>query len=558
MLSQISIQNFALVESLELDLDQGMTVFTGETGAGKSILIGALELALGARADTGVIRPGSTRAEISASFDIGAHDEVHEVLRELALDSAEGDCVLRRQVNADGRSRAFVNGIPTTRENLARIGDLLVDIHGQHAHQSLLHRDSQRQLLDGYADNTALLTEVAGFHQDWRQAHQALQELNADVSDRAAEIELLRYQVRELEEQALEAGELEQLEQEHRRLSNLQQVLEQVQQAQTLLNDESGGALAGVQAAGRTLQGLLPLEAALEPSHELIQTAAIQLDEALSALRHYLDSAEPDPLRQQELDQRLADLHELARKHHCAMAELPARLRQLRQRLETLTHGEERHAALEQQLQRSQRAYHQAATRLHEARAKAAPELAAALIRNMRELGMPDGAMEIRVSPLDPERPPAPNGNDRVDFLVSTNPGQPPAPLSKVASGGELSRISLAIQVIAAAGNGVPTLIFDEVDVGIGGRVAEIVGQQLRQLSARRQVLCVTHLAQVAALGQQHLRVSKEHAGGGTHTRVQALGPDQRIDEIARMMGGLEITAQTLAHARDMLARAGA
>lgn len=556
MLSQISIQNFAIVETLELDLQGGVTVFTGETGAGKSILIGALELALGARADTGVIRPGQKRTEISATFEISDQPELGDLLQELALDSDDGDCVLRRQVNADGRSRAFVNGIPTTRENLARIGDLLVDIHGQHAHQSLLHRDCQRQLLDSYADNAALLAEVAGHYHEWRQAHAALRELNTGVPDRDAEIELLRYQVRELEDRVLEAAELEQLEQEHKRLANLQQVLEQAQQALTLLSDESRGALPAVRAAGRTLQEILPFEAALAPGHELIDSTAIQLDEAVTALRHYLDSAEPDPERLQELDQRLGDLHDLARKHHCSMTELPQHLKQLQQRHEALEHGEERHTALKAQLQRALQAYRQTTARLHEVRALAAPKLATALMENMRELGMLDGVMEIRVDPQDPERPPSLSGNDRVEFLVSTNPGQPPAPLSKVASGGELSRISLAIQVIAAAGNGVPTLIFDEVDVGIGGRVAEIVGQQLRQLAGQRQVLCVTHLAQVASLGHQHLRVSKDNADGSSHTRVQVLEAEQRIDEIARMMGGLEITTQTVAHARDMLDRA--
>jgi len=553
MLSQIAIHNYAIVEALELDFQAGMSVFTGETGAGKSILIGALELALGARADSGVIRPGHKRTEISACFDLSNQPGIRDLLAELGLDNEAGDCVLRRQINADGRSRAFVNGIPSTRETLARIGDLLVDIHGQHAHQSLLHRDTQRQLLDSYAGNTSLLAEVARHHRSWQEAHTALLAMQHGGRDPDAEMDLLRYQVEELAGRICSAEELQGLEQEYARESNLQRVLEQTQQALNLLSDEPQGALAGVQGATRLLQGLLPYEPALAPTHELLDSASIQLDEAVSALCHYLDAAEPDPERLQELDQRLVELHDLARKHQCSMSELADHLSQLQARLETLEHSEEHHALLQQQLQQSLDDYQQAAARLHTARSDAATHLAMALTENMHELGMPEGSMEISVTARAADRPPSPQGNDRVEFLVSTNPGQPPAPLSKVASGGELSRISLAIQVIAAAGNGVPTLIFDEVDVGIGGRVAEIVGQQLRSLATQRQVLCVTHLAQVASLGQQHLRVSKD---GASLTQVQQLLTAQRIDEIARMMGGLEITPQTVAHARDMLERA--
>jgi len=554
MLTHIAIRDFALIEHLELELAPGMTVLTGETGAGKSVLIDALNLALGDRADGGVIRHGCERAEVSASFDIGALPAARQWLIEHDL---EGDdtCLLRRIVTREGRSKGYINASAVPMQALQELGEMLVDIHGQHAHQALLRHDVQRQLLDDYAGVNALVNEVAATYQRWKNTRHDLEELSRARADRDARLELLRYQVQELHALNPSQTELQELDAEHARLANAAKLLEAAQRAvQTLYDDEQGSALGLLSHTVRELEALQAYDRRLAPVHELLNGAAIQMQEGVSELRHYLDNAELDPARLAWVEQRLADLHDLARKHRLRPEELPALALRLADELHTLQGADQRLEQLQKEVDAMADVYRALAERLSAARAQAAQTLSEQVSAALPRLGMQGGHVQDDLHVLDPAQPSA-HGMERVEFLVSANPGQPPKPLNKVASGGELSRISLAIQVIAAQSARIPTLIFDEVDVGIGGGVAEIVGGQLRALSQTRQVLCVTHLAQVAAQGAHHVQVSKQTRKDATTITLTPLSPAQRRDEIARMLGGVQITAQTLAHAAEMLER---
>ena len=557
MLTHIHIWNFAIVESLDLELEAGLTVLTGETGAGKSILLDALNLALGDRADTGVIRHGADKAEISVTFRTHNVPEAEAWLQERELDSAE-ECIIRRTISTSGPSKAFVNGKPTPIQSLRELGEMLVDLHGQHEHQSLLRRDAQRQLLDDYAGHTPLLTELGNAYQQWRVLEAELVTLTQAGSDRDARLELLAYQVKELDVLDLAEGELSQLEAEHKRLANANQLLETGNRILHLLEDNEEAALGALlgQSCG-DIQQLAQTDAALNSVAELLDSATIQVREASSDLRHYLDGLELDPDRLSWVDQRLATIQDLARKHHVQAEELHILLPQLQTELTNLEQAEVRSDQIRQEVDTALKQYHTLAKKLSRSRDKAAKALNQAVTDSMQTLGMEGGRFEIQLEPLSDDTP-APMGMERAEFIVSANPGQPLKPLTKVASGGELSRISLAIQVITAAETRIPTLIFDEVDVGIGGRVAEIVGHQLRALAAHRQVVCVTHLPQVAALGHHHLQVSKRSDTDTTISEIQELSIDQRVDELARMLGGIEITEQTLSHAREMIERAQA
>ncbi|MFA5626729.1 MAG: DNA repair protein RecN [Thiohalomonadaceae bacterium] len=552
MLKHLAIRNFALVTQLELDFSSGMTVLTGETGAGKSILLDALSLVLGDRADSSSVRNGSGRAEISAIFNIQEFPQVQHWLQERELDQGD-ECLLRRTVNADGGSRGYINGQPAPAQSLRELGEQLVDIHGQHAHQSLLKRDVQRQLLDDHAGHDELLVLVQTNFQRWRDQQQELERLTRAAGERDSRLELLRYQVSELEALDLAPDELDALAEEHGRLANSSRLLEGAQAAidQLYTNDE----LALVTWLGRMLNELRELQAIdnrLENTCALLDSATIQAQEAASELRHYLDQVDLDPERLHWLEQRLAAIQELARKHRCQGEELPALLEQMQQELATLEHAGQRLGDLEIEIQAARNAYIQHARKLSSSRQQAALSLASQVSAHMVELGMKDGQFKVMLEPL-PNDEPGMHGLERVEFLVSANPGQSLKPLTKVASGGELSRISLAIAVICADKGGIPTLIFDEVDVGVGGGVAEMVGRKLRLLSKQHQVLCVTHQAQVAAQGQQHLQVSKQSRADTTQTAVTTLEQQARIEEIARMLGGMTITEQTLSHAREML-----
>lgn len=553
MLSTLHIRDFAVIDELELSFQTGMTVLTGETGAGKSIIVDALGLILGDRADSTMLRAGAERCEISATFDVSATPAVRELLETQAIPADDDEMLVRRILGADGRSRAFVNGSPVPLQALREIGEALVDIHGQHAHQSLLRRDAQRQLLDSYGDYEPLLAQLTGLYRKWRSITSQLQELGSSGDDREARLELLRYQVQELDALAPASDEFEALENEYSRLSNASRLLESAQVAYQCLSEDDSAIAVQLKRLERELLELGRFDAGLQPIIELLQSAGIQVAEASDELRHYLDRLDLDPERLHAVEQRLSSLHDMARKHKVKPEVLPQHLELLREQLNQLESSDERYAALKAEETRVLDDYNATSDRLHQSRKKAAATLAAAVTAQIRELGMPGGEFRIDIT-SEPDATPTAAGRDRVEFLVSANPGQPPRPLGKVASGGELSRISLAIQVIGSRDSGVSTMIFDEVDAGIGGGVAEIVGKLLRQLAEHRQIFCVTHLPQVASQGQQHLRVLKMTGDKETRTRVTALTADERVEEIARMLGGLKITDQTRAHAREMLA----
>lgn len=555
MLTHIHIKDLAIVSSLELELLPGMTVLTGETGAGKSILIDALGLVLGDRADNGMIRAGSDRAEITTAFDIADLTEVHSWLTEQALESGP-ECILRRVLVRDGRSRAFINDSPVSLQSLQALGDLLVDIHGQHAHQSLLSKGHQRELLDAYANHPSLLDETTRLYREWHETKAALEQLQTASDDRAARLDLLRYQVNELGNLKLGQNEIAELDELHGRLSNLGRLRETCAHALSSLYDTDGSVQEQLAGISRELEELSALDPALAETRELLENALIQVEEATTNLRQYGEGLELDPQQLKQVERRLEEIHDQARKYRAKPEELPARLEQLQTELEELEHADIHLARLEEQVQTLHSSYLSQAKALSKSRLKAAKRLEKEVCAGIHSLGMPEGRFSINIQPLTEERASA-TGLDQIEFLVSANPGQPPQPLAKVASGGELSRISLAIQVATIRCGRIPTLIFDEVDAGIGGGVAEIVGQLLRQLGEKRQVLCVTHLPQVAAQGHQHLQVSKQTDSDSTRTNVRSLEQDEQIEEVARMLGGLEITSKTLDHAREMVANSG-
>jgi DNA repair protein RecN (Recombination protein N) len=553
MLTQLRIRDFAIVEDLELELAAGMTAVTGETGAGKSILVDAIGLLLGDRADSGVIRHGAERADLSAAFDLDALPAARAWLAERDLDG-DRDCQLRRVVARNGRSRNYINGVPQPAQALRELGERLVDIHGQHEHQSLMRREAQRQLLDDYAGNAALVNELAERYRVWSRVRQELRDLRQASSERDARLDILRYHLRELAALNLAEGEIAALESEQRRLANASQLLDTGQRLLDELSEGEERPIADRLGHGlQTLDGLSRLDARLIPVGELLNAALIQVQEACAELRGYVQALDLDPAHLAQIEQRLTAAHQLARKHRLDAGELPALRARFETELDALEHSETRLDALQQAVKKARMAYQQGAEQLGERRAAAARELGERVSQALVELGMPGGRFTIHLERLDK---PTPSGLEAVEFQVSANPGQPLRPLAKVASGGELSRISLAIQVITARAARIPTLIFDEVDSGIGGGVAEVVGRQLRTLGERRQVLCVTHLPQVAAQAHQQLKVEKQTGGGNTHTQVWPLAAEERVTEIARMLGGLELTAQTVAHAREMVERA--
>lgn len=554
MLRELHIRDFAIVRELELALADGFTVLTGETGAGKSILIDALALALGQRADSGVIRHGCKRAEISARFELSPDHTALAWLRERELsDDEETVCLLRRVIEAERPSKGFINGRPVPIQFLREIGELLVDVHGQHEHQSLLRRDVQREILDAYAGAADEAAQLAARHRELASLHARLEALTRDGRDRAARLEFVRYQVEELETLALSEDEVPQLEDEHRRLANAAELLDGAQAAiYGLVDDDENSVTTALARVLARLEALGEFDARLQTISALVNEAVIQIDEAAAQLRQYQDGLELDPQRLQAVEQRLGTAHDLARKHHVTPDQLPAMLEQLRAELGEIEHADENTHMLREQIDRARSECLTLARALSRKRKTGARRLNDAVTAQMQILGMPGGRFEIALTAL-PEEQLGASGLEQVEFQVSANAGQPLKPLVKVASGGELSRISLALQVAAAGAARIPTLIFDEVDVGIGGKVAQIVGGQLRRLGQDRQVLCVTHLAQVAAQADHHLQVSKSQRAGATFTNIQPLTPADRVHEIARMIGGIEISEQTLAHAREML-----
>ncbi len=547
MLSHLRISNYTVVDNLELEFAPGMTVVTGETGAGKSIMLDALALCLGDRADPKTVRHGADRAEIIAGFDVREVPAAQAWLRERDLFTGD-ECLLRRVVTTEGRSRAYINGSTSTLQDCAELGALLVDIHGQHAHQSLLRRPVQRQLLDDYAGHTALARQVEQLASDWLRCRREFELLSSARDEQTARAQLLAYQVEELDALALQEGELATLEQELALLANAEDVLRDSHRALELTEEQESG----VRRALQLLGGRAHVTAAAGSARELLESAAIQLAEARGEIQHHIDQVEIDPRRLEEVRQRLETIYDVARKHRVLPEALPGLHQRLRQELEEAEGGGQRIDALAEEMQTLADRYALEAGRLSKARRKAAAKLVTAGTGLLGSLAMGHCRLEIALTPRD-STDPHPQGNEEVEFLVSTNPGQPPQPLGRIASGGELSRISLAIQVVAASNGMVPSMIFDEVDVGIGGAVAEVVGSLLRTLAGRAQVLCVTHLPQVAAQGHQHLLVTKTIDADTVSTGLTRLEGEEKIREIARMLGGVKITAQTVAHAREML-----
>ena len=551
MLRELLIRNFAIIDRARLEMEPGMTALTGETGAGKSILVDALGLLLGDRASSDLVRHGQERAEVAALFDLSALPGAVQWLADQALDDGS-DCRIRRTLYREGKSRAYINDSPVTLQRLRELGRLLVDIHGQHEHQSLVRPDVQRALLDAQAGLEPAVAELGRTWRAWRDAERRLEDLRAAGRDRTTRMEYLRYQLDELAGLELTAADIEALDAEQRRLSHAGTLLEQGQRLlQALYEDDEGSAHGRASAVARELEEMERLDPGVAPARELVQTAVIQLAEAADELRAHLDGLTLDPQRLQQVEELLARLHRLARKHQVPAAELPALAEALQEELAGLERLDSDLGDLEREVDALARRYREQAGQLHAQRRAAARPLAEAVTGTMQDLGMPGGRFEIAVE-ANPEHPAA-QGWDRVEFRVSANPGQPPMPLARVASGGELSRISLAVQVMAPRGERAATLIFDEVDTGIGGGVAETVGLQLRRLGGDHQVLCVTHLPQVAAQAHHHLRVTKHTAANSTRTEISRLSPVERVEEIARMLGGRRITRSTRAHAAEML-----
>jgi len=548
MLQTLSIRDFVIVDKLDLEFASGFTVLTGETGAGKSILVDALSLALGARGESGVIRAGCERAEISASFHIAALADLQAWLQENELTPDDSQLLIRRVIYADGRSRAFINGLPATIQQLRDAGEFLVDIYSQHAHHSLLKQTYQRQILDGYAGLTDLAANVGNQYRIWHELNQRRVEMERNASAYADELAELRDQVRELAQLNLSEDEWEPLQQEHSRLAHGASLLEGVEAGRELLAEGEMAALRQLSTAQHRLQELLEYDAGLQEALDTLDSAIIQLEETDRFLNRYLQRAELDPARLAEVEERIQAIHASARKNRVRPEELPQLLSQWQARMAELE-GAGSDGELARQESAAKQAYDRFAGELSAGRAKAAQELGTRISAEMQRLALSGGSFAVALSPQEP----AATGLEQIEFLVAGHVGAEQRPLAKVASGGELSRISLAIRVVTAQQGEVPTMIFDEVDVGIGGGVAEIVGQLLKQLGEKRQALVITHLPQVAAQGAQHLRVSKIAMDGNTLSRIELLDQPARIEEVARMLGGVEITETTRRHAEEML-----
>jgi DNA repair protein RecN (Recombination protein N) len=556
LLTYLRIRDFAIIDELELELAAGLTALTGETGAGKSIVVDALALAAGGRAASDVVRHGAERAEVAATFDCSGTPALRRWLEAQAIDG-DGECILRRVIARDSRSRAFINGQPVPLQTLRELGEQLVDIHGQQEFLSLMRPVAQLTLVDAHGRHEALVQQTRESHARWSSLQDEFSELEAAGRDRDARLELLRYQVRELEALALGRDELPELMAEQRRHANSGRLVEGAHQAlEVVYENDSFSAHEAVARALAALRGITALDPRLMDTEKLLEEARIGLREVADSLRRYLDSMEVDPERQDWVERRVATIEELARKHRLPAEELPAHLEQLTIELGRLESHESALESIRQNLLTARADYAACAGKLSAARTSAAAALTRDVSRLMQTLGMTGGRFQAAIT-SDANREPAPAGLDLAEFLVSANPGQPLKPLARVASGGELSRISLAIQVAALGRAITPCVVFDEVDAGVGGAVAEIVGRQLGALSERAQVLCVTHLPQVASQADHHVRVAKLTDGRSTRTTLHELRGTERVEELARMLGGVEITQKARDHARDMLKRGG-
>ncbi|MDP1742449.1 MAG: DNA repair protein RecN [Gallionella sp.] len=552
MLKFLSVRDFVIVSSLELDFSSGFTALTGETGAGKSILIGALSLALGERGDAAMVRNGCERAEIAAEFDIAALPHLQTWLAEQDLAGDEDVCLLRRVLDAGGRSRGFINGRSATLQQLREAGEQLLDIHGQHAHQSLLRPDMQRMLLDGYAGMMKEAGNVATLYRDWQALHRRRISLSENVEAVAAERELLQFQRDELHGLSFNAAEWDETQADHARLAHAASLLETAAFGIEILGESDTACLAQLNALTARLRDGMAHDASLGNTLQMLESAQAELQEAVYALRHYQQRLDNDPQRMHELEQRIQSVMDAARKYRVAPEHLDEALQRIESRLAELG-GDADLAELARQEQAAQHSYLEAAQKLSAGRKRAAGKLAREITAAMQTLAMQGGSFAVALPPLAEGNA---CGLETVEFQVAANPGVPARSLARVASGGELSRISLAIQVATSRIASVPTLIFDEVDSGIGGRVAEIVGRLLKQLGRDYQVLCVTHLPQVAAAADHQWQVNKVVENGVTLSRIAVLDNEQRIEEVARMLGGVKLTETTRKHAAEMLGMA--
>ncbi|AIN62412.1 MULTISPECIES: DNA repair protein RecN [Providencia] len=552
MLTQLTINNFAIVRDLEIDFRSGMTTITGETGAGKSIAIDALGLCLGSRGDANMVRPGAQRADLCARFSLVDADMAAKWLIEHELDN-QSECLLRRTITLDGRSRGFINGTAVPLSQLRELGALLIQIHGQHAHQLLLDNNHQKSLLDAYANQQERLLQMKHAWQKWHDSCQQLAMFQKQMQERESRQQLLDYHLKELAEFSPVQGEFESIEQEYKQLANYGQFLTLGQNAMQIMSEsDDANILSLLNSAKHELAELASLDTKFSSLLDMLEEASIQVSEASDELRHYCDQYELDPNRLYELEQRISKQISLARKHHIMPEALPELYQQLLDEQEKIANQNEDCEMLSEQVHQDHQHAMACAQELHQIRLEYAQELSQLITNSMHQLSMPHGRFTIDVK-FTPEHL-QPDGASKVEFNVTTNPGQPHQALAKVASGGELSRIALAIQVITAKKMDTPALIFDEVDVGISGPTAAIVGRLLRELGESTQVMCVTHLPQVAGCGHHHFYVSKETNGIETETHMQLLDKKSRLQELARLLAGSEVTKNTLANAKELLA----
>ena len=553
MLRTLTICDFVIVDTIELEFSNGFTVLTGETGAGKSILIDALQLALGGRGDASMVREGAAKADISADFALTPAANVW--LEQNEFDTDEGGALLRRVIDNAGRSKSYINGVAATASQLRELGELLVDIHGQHAHQSLLKLDAQRALLDNQVavrdpGATAQVQEVASAYKAWKVLARQREEFETNAKNVLLERERLEWQVGELDKLAVKPGEWAEITNEHSRLSHAASLIEGAQEALNALSESEQPILSQLSSLNQKLAKLAGVDADLQAVLDCMEPARIQLQEAVYALNTYVDKVELDPERLSQVDARMDAIHSTARKFRVTPDELPDEHATLKAKLQQLADASDVEG-LRKQEEKAKAAYMAVAQKLSATRAQAAQRLSSQVSEAMQELSMSGGRFVVALNPCEP----AAYGIEQVEFLVAGHAGVAPRPLAKVASGGELARISLAISVITANATTVPTLIFDEVDTGIGGGVAEVVGRLLKRLGQSRQVLCVTHLPQVASQANQHFQVAKDTTDGGkTVSRIDVLDNKARVEEVARMLGGIEITETTRKHARELLA----
>lgn len=553
MLSFLHIQNLALINQLELHFDAGLTVLTGETGAGKSILLDGLGLVLGERADSSLVRHGKAKATVTAEFDLSHAPEQQAWLQtqDLEDDNQPTHCIIQRSLTQDGRSKAYINGRPTTLGKLKELGQQLIVIHGQHQHQALVTPDTQRNLLDRYGQHQALVQQTNQAYKTWQALTQTLNQLLSDQQDAQAKLELLNFKHQEFAKLNPMVGEFEQLTEEQRKLAHANDIKTAGLQAYECLDGEAS-AVSLINKALTHIESAIAFSPALAEQQQRLESLLIDVQELANELHHSSDKIELDPFRLDEVDQRLGQLHALAKKYQLDPDHLTSYYQDLSHQLNDLNHQDEKQVQLEQAIKAAKTQLNQACDQLTSARQESAKHLSKTITESMHALGMAQGHFDVALSPV----PANLHGQDKIEFLIQTNPGQPAQPLQKIASGGELSRISLAIQVACAQVGQTATLIFDEVDVGIGGAVAEIVGQKMRSLGHQRQVFAVTHLGQVASYGNQHFKVAKSNELNETLTKVTEISLEDRVDEIARMIGGIEITKQTLGLASELLDKA--